>query len=190
MGFRRGRLSNIIKTHDRCSSMGPNILLTGWPGVGKTTILKRVLSLLKREAGGFYTEEIRTDHRRVGFKIVTLEGREGVLAHVDYESKWRVGRYGVDLGNLEEIAVPAILEGIEEELVIIDEIGKMELFSSEFREAVIQALDSPTPVLGAIMLKPHPFADGVKGRPDVQIFVVTRDNRDTLVDKLVDGVCR
>jgi nucleoside-triphosphatase len=77
------------------------ILLTGRPGCGKTTLIKRIASKLGRAAGGFYTEEIRRGRTRVGFKLVTLDGDEAVLAHVDFKTSERVSKYGLDLSALE-----------------------------------------------------------------------------------------
>ncbi len=166
--------------------MPENVLLTGAPGVGKTTLIRRVVERLDRPAGGFYTQEVREKGRRVGFLLVTLEGQQAILAHVTIASRQRVGLYGVDVAALDRIGVPAIRQAIQAEaVVVIDEIGKMELFSEAFREAVLEALDSPNPVLGTIMQRQHPWADAIKARTDVQVIQVTRQNRDRLVDRLV-----
>ncbi|MGB3904128.1 MAG: nucleoside-triphosphatase, partial [Anaerolineae bacterium] len=114
--------------------MGRTILLTGRPGVGKTTVIKKALDRLEGRAGGFYTAEIRESGRRQGFKIVTLDGQEGILSHVDIRGQPRVSRYGVNLGDLEEVGVAALRRAIAEaDLIVVDEIGKMELFSEAFR---------------------------------------------------------
>jgi nucleoside-triphosphatase len=165
---------------------GENLLLTGRPGVGKTTLIQRVVARLGRPADGFYTRELRQGGRRVGFEIVTLSGDVGVLAHVDIQSRYRVGRYGVDLTALERVGVPAVQRAIRQGwLVVIDEIGKMELFSEAFKAVVLEALDSPVPVLASITRGRHPWARRIKERPDVTIIEVTPGNRDALVDHLV-----
>lgn len=162
-----------------------NILITGKPACGKTTLIKKVIDELKLNAGGFYTLEIRRGGKREGFKIVTLDGKEGILAHVNIDSKYRVSKYGVDLKSLEEIGVKSILNAIKEkEVIVIDEIGKMELFSKKFKEAVLYALDSNKKLLATIMLKPNPFADKIKKRKDTKIFYLTKENREKVKEEI------
>ncbi len=159
-----------------------NILLTGKPRSGKTTIIKKLTRDLKN-AGGFYTEEIR-DRYRKGFKIVTLSGKEGVLAHVSIRTGYRVGKYGVNIEDLEKIAVKSIEESIKtKEIVIIDEIGKMELFSEKFRNAVEKALNSGK-VLGTIMEKNNYFTEKIKKRKDVKVLHVKEENRNRLIEEI------
>jgi nucleoside-triphosphatase len=166
-----------------------NILITGRPGVGKTTLIKRVLDALAIDAGGFYTHEIRDRGSRVGFAITDLRGESGILAHVDHPSRHRVGRYGVNREDLERIGVPAIREAIRRApLVVMDEIGRMELCSPDFRRAVEEALDSPVPVLGTIQDRRNAFLDAVRARGDVEIVRVDEANRDRLASELVDRV--
>lgn len=165
---------------------GENLLLTGRPGIGKTTLVRRVVERLGRPAGGFYTRELRMRGRRVGFEIETLAGEAATLAHVDVRSRYRVGRYGVDVEALERVGVPAVRAAVQRGwLVVIDEIGKMELYSEAFKAAVLEALDSPAPVLATITQSRHPWAERVKRRSDVYLIEVTRGNRDTLVEELV-----
>ncbi len=107
------------------------------------------------------------------------------LAHVDHRSSARVGRYGVHLEDLERIAVPAIQRAAEAgRIVVIDEIGKMELFSRAFRDAVLHALDSDARVLATIHRRRDPFSDGIRDRADVAVHEVTRENRDRLVEEI------
>jgi len=152
-------------------------LLTGRPGTGKTSLVRLAVAGLKERAGGFYTEEIRGGNTRLGFRLVTLDGREATLAHVESRSRHRVGKYGVDIEALERVGVSALREAIKErDIVVIDEIGKMELFSTQFREAVREAIASGKRVLGTIMLAPHPWADEIKSLPQVKLVEVTRIN--------------
>ncbi len=152
-------------------------LLTGRPGTGKTSLIKQVVAQMKGKAGGFYTEEIRSQGTREGFRLVTLDGDEVILAHVNTHSSYRVSKYGVDIDGLERIGVPALYKAVQEcDLVIIDEIGKMELFSAKFREAVARVIDSGRKVLGTVMLNPNPWADAIKRQPRVNLITVTRDN--------------
>lgn len=167
--------------------MGKTILLTGRPRVGKTTIIKDVVRRLPGQAGGFYTEEIKERGRRQGFKIVTLDGQEGILAHVDIKSPMRVSKYGVNLADLEHIGVAAIREAIaQKDYVVIDEIGKMELFSKTFRDTVWAAIHSDSFVLGTITLRSHSWADSVKALPQVTIIEVTQANRDEIARQISD----
>ena len=150
-------------------------LLTGRPGTGKTSLVRQAVAELKGKAGGFYTEEIRVQGTRLGFKLITLDGQEAVLAHVDFQSRYRVGKYGVDVDALERVGVPALAEAIKQrDVIVIDEIGRMELFSNRFREVVLEAIQSGKRVLGTIMLAPHPWADDIKRQPQVRLVEVTR----------------
>ncbi len=167
--------------------MGRMILLAGRPGVGKTTVIKQVVDTLGGEAGGFYTEEIRQGGRRLGFKIITLEGEEGVLAHVDIKGAPRVSKYGVNVRDLEEIGVAALRRAIEERrYVVVDEIGKMELYSQGFRGAVVEALESERVVLGTVMAGPHPWVDTLKARPQVTVLTVTQGNREGMARRILE----
>ncbi len=171
--------------------MGKTILLMGRPRVGKTTIIKEVVKRLPGRAGGFYTEEIQERGQRQGFRIVTLDGQEGILAHVNVRSRYRVSKYGVDLVSLERIGVTAIQHAIvASDCVVIDEIGKMELFSVAFKEAVLAAIESDKLVLGTIMLRSHPWADAIKAHPQVTLIKITEANRDTAVQLVLDSLSK
>ena len=162
-------------------------LLTGKPGTGKTALIKEALARTKVKGGGFYTEEIRTGGIRQGFRIVTLDGQEAILAHVGISSQYQVSKYRVDTDSLNRVGVSALHQALKEgDLIVIDEIGKMELLSPQFREAVTQAINSGKKVLGTIMLNPHPCADEIKRHPEVEVLLVTRDNRTEVMRKVID----
>jgi nucleoside-triphosphatase len=166
--------------------MKPKVLLTGRPGCGKTTLIKRVVNELALPAGGFYTEEIRQRGQRVGFKIITLDGEDAVLAHVNFNTKQRVGKYGLDLDAL-EIGIETIRAAMHvRQLVVIDEIGPMELRSQAFRDVVKEAFDRPEApaVLATITARPFPFTNAIKQRPDVTLIEVRSNNREQLVSEL------
>ncbi|MFH1689836.1 MAG: NTPase [Candidatus Eisenbacteria bacterium] len=166
-----------------------NLFVTGRPGIGKTTLIERVLDALDVEAGGFHTPEMLDGGRRVGFSIVGLHGDTGVLAHVDHASSYRVGKYGVNPEDLERVGVRAIDEAVEHSrLVVMDEIGRMELCSASFQEAVGRALDSPKPVLGTLQDRSNVFLDSVRARPDVEVVRVNTGNRECLVPVLRDRI--
>ena len=170
--------------------MTKRVLLTGRPGCGKTTLVKRVVNKLARLTGGFYTEEISERGQRVGFKLVTLDGKEAVFAHVDFPAATgpqRVGKYGLDLSALETAGVKAVREAVHaKHLVLIDEIGPMEIRSALFRDAVNEALESGAPILATITARSLPFADAIKKRADVTLIEVRPGNREQLVSELSD----
>ncbi len=161
-------------------------LLTGRPGTGKTSLIKQVVAGTGGKAGGFYTEEIRRQGVREGFKLVTLTGESAILAHIDIHGPYRVSKYGVDIDSLERVGVSALHHAARHcDLVVIDEIGKMELFSANFREAVSQVIDQGKRVLGTIMLNPNPWADVIKRRPEVNLVTVTHDNHREVLAELL-----
>lgn len=164
-----------------------NLLLTGVPGVGKTTVLRKVASGLERcVLRGFLTDEIRAGGKRVGFSIQTLDGREATLSHIDITSPFRVGRYGVDLSTLDRIVDTTLGAGPDGAIFIVDEIGKMECFSTRFIEAVSAILDSEHAVIASVARKGEGFIARVKQRPDVAIREVTRGNRNDLPNEIIN----
>jgi nucleoside-triphosphatase len=165
--------------------MPKRILLTGRPGCGKTTLIKRIVNDLAIPAGGFYTEEIRERGVRVGFKLITLAGKEAVFAHANFKTSERVGKYGLDLAKLETVAVAAIGEAVRKrKLVVIDEIGPMELRSAIFRDAITETFEIRVPILATITERPFPFTNAIKKRPDVRVVDVRPNNREQLVSEL------
>jgi len=165
-----------------------NILLAGPPACGKSTLVEKLVARINRPATGFFTREIREGGRRAGFAITTLDGKEGLLAHRETRSRIRVGRYGVNLEALDQIAVPSLIPSKPDQIIIIDEIGKMECFSPLFRQTLVNALDSPNPVIGSIALRGNPFIETIKKRPDVLLVMVDESNRDSLVESLAGQV--
>ncbi|MBA7640035.1 Nucleoside-triphosphatase THEP1 [subsurface metagenome] len=160
-------------------------LLTGRPGTGKTSLIKQVVAGMRDKAGGFYTEEIRSGGERQGFRLVTLDGQEAILAHINIHSPYRVSRYGVDIDSLDRVGVSALNQAVKEQrLVVIDEIGKMELFSTNFRKAVMQIINSGNKVLGTIMSSPNPWVDAIKHQPQVMLITVTRTNHHRVLEEL------
>jgi nucleoside-triphosphatase len=167
-----------------------NMLLTGAPGCGKTTVLERAAEHLgDLRLAGFLTVELREHGQRVGFEAVGLGGRRAILAHVRFPSLVSVGRYGVEPDRL----VPLI----EEELVrppgsvdafLIDEIGKMECHCPQFISSMRTLLGTPVPLVATIALRGGGFIAEVKNRPDVQIVEVTQANRQKLPGQIAAWV--
>lgn len=161
------------------------ILITGDPGTGKTTLIKKLMDSLDWPKAGFYTEEIRESGARKGFKFETLKGEKGILAHVDFSGPMRVGKYGIRLELFENLAVSSIEEGIQRQcLIVIDEIGKMELFSRRFQAVLIKAFDSDSPVLATIGKFFHPLLKEIKNQSDVVLFELTCANRSALEQEI------
>jgi len=170
--------------------MPTNILVTGPPGIGKTTAMKRVV---ERLAGlrlvGFTTDEVRVGGRRRGFKVITLDGREGTLADVGFRSRWRVGRYGVDLEGFERLVCPLLERGADDaDAVVIDEIGKMECFSARFCRAVERLADAPTAMVATIGARGGGLIAALKRRSDATLIVLTHANRDDVPDEVATVV--
>jgi len=162
-----------------------NILICGPPGVGKTTLVKKILENINLRAGGFYTEEIRENNRRVGFKIISLDNQEGILAHISIKNSRRVGRYGVNIYDLENIGVKSLSQALrDDDLIIIDEIGKMETFSDKFKDKVLDCLNSEKFVLATIGIGGDKFISKIKERKDIVLFTINIENRDRLIDRI------
>jgi nucleoside-triphosphatase len=164
-----------------------NIFLTGAPSSGKTTVIKKIIENLNHPANGFYTEEERVDGKRVGFLMKTLDGREGYLAHQDIKSDFYIRRYGVSIENIESIAVSSI-SPVENNIIILDEIGKMECFSLLFKQATTNALNASNIVIGTITFGGDDFIRKAKERKDMEISEVTVDNRNLLPDIILRKV--
>jgi nucleoside-triphosphatase len=165
-----------------------NLLITGLPGCGKTTLIEKVAAQLKVPVAGFITREIRRQRNRVGFSIDTFEGRKGVLAHVDFKGGFHVGKYGVQLETIEKIAIPSLRTSNSDVLIVIDEIGKMECLSEVFRKAILAVMDSANPVVATIAMKGDAFIQSLKSREDVSVIELNHSNREIMVSKLLNAI--
>ena len=165
------------------------ILLEGRPGSGKTTVVARLADRLRNAGvtvGGFVTHEVREQGRRVGFEIETLDRRRATLAHTSFRGPPRVGKYGVDLEAFEHLALPALAGLRPGAVVLIDELGKMELASEAFREEVAALFDAPNTIVATVHVFRHPLTDALKRRPDVERIRVTHAARDVLPQQLAE----
>ncbi len=169
------------------SSKSAKILLTGLPGCGKTTAIMKIIDALECEkVVGFYTQEIRQNNIRKGFCWKRLDGLDGTLAHVDIKSRFKVGKYGVDVEDFEESVVPILDVGREDiELFVIDEIGKMECFSEKFFNAVRRLFASEKSVLATVAQKGAGLISEVKNYPNIQIFNLTSAGREKAVAEIL-----
>ncbi len=167
-----------------------NILVTGPPGSGKSTLIEKATSQIQGPKTGFFTREIREGTKRIGFSITTLDGKIGVLAHRGTKSRFKVGGYGVNLSDLDQIAVPSMLPSKPDEIVIIDEIGKMECFSRLFKKTLIMLLNSEHQVIGSIAIKGDNFIQNIKKRNDVQLIRISESTRDPALALLLESIER
>jgi nucleoside-triphosphatase len=134
------------------------------------------------------TEELRESGRRTGFMVESLAGGRATLAHIRFSGPPRVGRFGVDLEAFERLALPALLGAEDAEVVLIDELGKMELASGAFRDAVSTLFERAVPVVATIHVARHPFTDALKDHAAAETVRVTQRNRDKLAEQLAARV--
>jgi nucleoside-triphosphatase len=157
--------------------------------VGKTTLVQKIIERVGPiRMAGFHTAEIRSKGLRVGFELQGLNGKRRTLAHVDIHSRHRVGKYGVDRSGFEAFLETLDLMNPDVALIVIDEIGKMELFSDRFRSLVRESFNSDKQVLASIPIRGDGIIREIKKRPDIRLFEVTHDNRDYLPDAIMEGL--
>ncbi len=167
---------------DEIDAVKRNIFITGLPGIGKTTLIKKIAEELRAfHPVGFYTTEIRETGVRKGFELVSLDGRSGILSHTDIESPYRVGKYMVDLKGFEYFLDSTAFLDPSTTVTIIDEIGKMECLSPKFKKLIKAILNSEKLVLATIALKGSGFIEEIKRRQDIKLFEMTQDNRYSLL---------
>ena len=162
------------------------LLLTGSPGGGKTTVLFKVINVLKSRSysvGGMLSREVRSGGNRVGFEVLGLrDNQRGWLAQVGQNQGPQVGKYRVNLFDLDRVGVVAIVEAVDScQVVAIDEIGPMELFSDSFKKAVARAIQSRKLVVASVHWREREFLiSTLKDVQDVEWFEVTMNNRERL----------
>jgi nucleoside-triphosphatase len=167
-----------------------NILLAGEPGVGKTTLILDIAKGLSHfRIGGFYTQEIREYGQRVGFRVATFSDQSGILAHIKFTTGPTVGKYRVDLPLFEKIAVHELEIALtESSLILIDEIGKMELLSERFKEILPRCFAGDKTLIATIMSRADPYANRLKTRSDVKLIKVTKENRTRLALNIIEEI--
>lgn len=177
--------------------MGRALLFTGEPRIGKSTAVHEVVERIGKERfRGFISGEDRVAGRRTGFSVTMLDGRNGILASIDSPSDIRVKgfasgeevSYGVELDFLDNVAVHDIRSGLERgsnQIFVIDEIGPMQLNSEEFKSLILDVLKIDDAILfGSVVLRSFPWTDELKERPDVEVFLLTKQNRQTLTEMM------
>ncbi len=175
-------------------ALKPLILVTGPPGIGKTSILRRTVAELenrKYAVGGMVCREVREAGVRIGFEIVDLStGARGWLAHVNQPTGPKVGKYRVNLTDLEVVGVGAILDAVQTaDILAVDEIGPMELSSTAFSKALVKAVESSKPMLGTIHYGlSNPLVNSIKTREETEILKVTYENRESLHYLIADKI--
>ena len=167
--------------------MRNNILITGLPGIGKTTLIKQLLyKLEKYEPVGFYTEEIRHNGERKGVQLVSLEGDRSILAHVFIDSPYQIGKYKVDVNSFDSFLDSLNISKRKDNPIIIDEIGKMECLSTKFVKLIVEILDSKNIVIATIAHTDGGIKGKIKEREDVMLFKMNLENRDALEDEILE----
>jgi nucleoside-triphosphatase len=168
-----------------------NLLITGLPRVGKTTLIKKLSEELKHlHPVGFYTEEIREGGVRKGFELISLDGKRGILSHKDIKSPYRVGSYKVDIESFDNFLDSIPFFDSLNRLIIIDEIGKMECLSDPFKNLLKKIFNSGTLVIATIALKGTGLITEIKEREDVNLFELTQHNREGLLLEILKEIKR
>jgi nucleoside-triphosphatase len=166
------------------------LLITGVPGIGKTTVIRRVAdSLSGKQIRGFYTEEIRTGGERRGFRLVTFNGEQRVIAHSDFAKRHRVGKYGIDVAAI-DAAASLLCPDPSAELYLVDEIGRMECLSERFITAMRELLAGRVPLVATVGLRGGGLIAEVKGMEQCLLWEVTRENRDGLPARILEWLSR
>ena len=162
------------------------LLLTGVPGIGKTTLVRKVAAEMQQHCiGGFYTEEIRQSGQRQGFRLVTFNDEKGIIAHVDFDDRYRVGKYGVDVGAIDRFADSALSISEDTDVYFVDEIGKMECLASRFVSRMEALLSSNKMIIATVGKKGSGLIEKVKRWPESQLWEITHENRDALVSQVI-----
>lgn len=159
------------------------LFITGKPKAGKTTLIKKLYGLFPERFIGFWTEEIREKGNRVGFRIITTRGDEGILAHINFKTP-KVGKYGVNVEEFERIVLPILRMYDFKNMLLADEIGKMELLSERFSEEIRKIVfNDKTKIIATIPIKDvHPLVKDI--RQNFNVILLTPENRDEVFERL------
>lgn len=162
------------------------LLLTGTPGIGKTTLIRKVASqLYQYHMGGFFTEEIREGGQRKGFRLVTFNGEAGIIAHINFDHHYSVSKYGVDVSVIDHFAETTLAIVDEIDVYLIDEIGKMECFSKKFTSLISRLLESKRLLIATVAMRGGGLIAEIKKRDDIQLVEVNRENQDKILEQVL-----
>ena len=169
-------------------------LLTAPPRTGKSTAIKKIVNMLgPNNCGGFYTEEIRENGERIGFRVVSLNGKEGILATVSFNSPHKISKYGVDLKVFEDTGLEELYRSIDSKYIkylIIDEIGPMQLFSNEYKELLLRMLSIDKPVIGTAFYANYDWLDEFKKNKQIKLIEINENNRNIIPLQIVEEVSK
>jgi nucleoside-triphosphatase len=186
--YKREPLSDKETGHLTRNPIKKNLLITGLPGVGKTTLIKKLSEELKHlHPAGFYTAEIREEGVRKGFELISLNGKRGLLSHKDIKSPYRVGNYKVDIKGFEDFLDSIPFLEPRTGLTIIDEIGKMECLSDRFKKVLKEILKSDKLLIATIALKGSGLITEIKKRHDIRLFEITKNNMDIVFSEILNS---
>ena len=177
---------NASNRKPKTANRKPRILLTGPPRCGKTTVVQKLVARFTGAAAGFYTREVRRAGERVGFEIVTLDGQVAWLSRVDFPGPFRVGKYGVNLENLHRVGLPALEPAPGVDLIVVDEVGKMECLSPRFIAALERLWAAPVSLLITVSARGGGYMQRLKEKPDKILLTVTPENREALPDRILN----
>lgn len=169
-------------------------VLTAPPKTGKSTAIKKIINMLgSKNCCGFYTKEMIENGQRVGFKIVTLSGKEGILAHVSYDGEYRIGKYGVNLEEFEKVALTELEDIINtggDKYVIIDEIGPMQLFSDKYKELLLKIVSTDKKIIGTAFYESYDWLDDFKKFDNVELIEIDEMNRNDIPMVVVEKISK
>ena len=169
-------------------------VLTAPPKTGKSTAIKKIINMLgTKNCCGFYTKEMIEDGQRVGFKIVTLSGKEGILARVSYDGEYIIGKYGVNLKEFEKLALTElenIINADDNKYVIIDEIGPMQLFSNKYKELLLKIASTDRKIIGTAFYDSYDWLDDFKKLDNVELIEINEMNRNDIPMEVVEKISK
>ncbi|OGS21368.1 MAG: hypothetical protein A3J83_05160 [Elusimicrobia bacterium RIFOXYA2_FULL_40_6] len=165
-----------------------NIFITGKIGCGKTTLIKEVTLPILNKIGGFYTEEISdSNNKRLGYKLKTFSGQEGIFASKELKSEHKLNKYGLEMNVIEGLGVKSVIDALQDkEVIVIDEVGTMGIISQLFRETLVKCLSSEKKVLATIRFGSQPYTDEISKMADTQLVLLNRENYPEIKKQIKD----